>query len=58
MKQIIVASRGRSGKNGGWIQRLEPNLDGLVNTITSVAKDNLVLEIKNENKTSNKKRMD
>lgn len=52
MKQIIVASRGRNPDNPSdrttgapTKQRLEPNLDGVSNTITTVQKDNYVLEI-------------
>jgi len=37
---IIVASRGRGE---GWKQELEPNYKGKTNTLTSVAKDNLVM---------------
>lgn len=55
--QIIVAMRGRNPDNpsdrtkGGYLeQRLEPNLWGLSNTITTVQKDNLVLEVSNARK--------
>jgi len=48
---MIVASRGRNKDNpsdrkqGSQLeQRLEPNSDGICNTLTSVQKDNLVLE--------------
>ena len=48
---IIVASRGRNPNNPSdrttgapTEQRLEPNLNGTTNTITTVAKDNYVLE--------------
>ena len=37
----IVASRGRGEPP---VQKLEPRKDGLTNTITSVEKDNYVLE--------------
>ena len=48
----IVAMRGRNPdnpserkrSNGRYKQRLEPNTGGVSNTITSVGKDNLVLE--------------
>jgi hypothetical protein len=48
----IVAMRGRNPdnpsergrSNGRYKQRLEPNMGGVSNTITSVGKDNLVLE--------------
>lgn len=50
-KSIIVASRGRnpnnpSDRSGGIYleQRLEPNQDGISNTLTSIYKDNMVLE--------------
>lgn len=52
IEQIIVASRGRNPSNPSdrttgapTEQRLEPNSQGICNTITSVAKDNYVLEI-------------
>ena len=52
LKQIICASRGRNPeypedrRKGIYLeQRLEPNSRGLCNVITSVAKDNWVLEI-------------
>lgn len=41
---VIVAMRGRGEKNKTK-QQLEPQLTGWTNTITSVQKDNLVLEI-------------
>lgn len=47
MQRIIVAMRGRYLSEGGTAQRLEPQFSGLCNTLTSVQKDNLVLEIKN-----------
>lgn len=50
---IIVASRGRNPDNPAdrrsgihTEQRLEPNELGITNTITSVAKDNYILEIR------------
>lgn len=53
IERIICASRGRnpekpSDRTAGapTEQRLEPNSQGLCNTLTSVAKDNYVLEIK------------
>lgn len=50
--KVIVASRGRNPENpsdrkarGGVMkQRLEPNTTGKSNSLTTVAKDNLVLE--------------
>lgn len=49
--KVIVASRGRNPQNpsdrtpGNYVeQRLEPNSEGICNTLTSVQKDNLVLE--------------
>ena len=49
--KVIVASRGRNPQNpsdrttGNHVeQRLEPNSEGIRNTLTSVQKDNLVLE--------------
>ena len=52
MKKAIVASRGRNPNNPSdrtagvpTEQRLEINKVGVTNTLTSVQKDNLVLEI-------------
>lgn len=53
IKYYIAASRGRdpdnpsdrSSGNPNLVQRLEINKSGITNTITSVAKDNWVLEI-------------
>ena len=62
IKAFVVASRGRNPDNPGnrskgiyLEQRLEINWGGYCNTITSVQKDNYVLEIygKDSNKTSN-----
>lgn len=51
LQPFIVASRGRNPQNpsdrtpGNYVeQRLEPNSQGICNTLTSVQKDNLVLE--------------
>ena len=44
---LIVASRGR-WKNDCWTQQYEVNEEGLSNTLTRVQKDNLVLEIYEE----------
>lgn len=48
---MVVASRGRNKENSSdrtpgaeFEQRLEPNSEGICNTLTSVQKDNLVLE--------------
>jgi DNA (cytosine-5)-methyltransferase 1 len=53
LQPFIVASRGKNPQNtsdrtpGNHVeQRLEPNSDGICNTLTSVQKDNLVLEPK------------
>ena len=53
VERIIVASRGRNPSNPSdrttgapTEQRLEPNSEGLCNTLTSVQKDNYVLEIR------------
>ena len=53
--KTIVAMRGRNPENPSdrtagakTEQRLEPNGDGVCNTLTSVQKDNLVLEVKPE----------
>lgn len=55
IEQIIVASRGRNPDKpsdrtkGNYLeQRLEPNSEGICNTITSVQKDNYVLEIRKD----------
>lgn len=52
---IIVASRSRNPQNPSdratglpTEQRLEPNMDGVCNTITTVQKDNYVLEIRGD----------
>lgn len=63
MKKIIVAMRGRyKNEGGGTAQRLEPQLSGLCNTLTSVQKDNLILEIEDDRKrddpAGNKNRSD
>lgn len=58
MEKIIVAMRGRYKDGGGTAQRLEPQLSGLCNTLTSVQKDNLVLEVWDEETDSDKLRMD
>ncbi|NLC04079.1 MAG: hypothetical protein GX787_07375 [Tissierellia bacterium] len=51
VEPIIVASRGRNPNNPSdrttgspTVQRLEPNSQGITNTLTTVQKDNLVLE--------------
>lgn len=41
---FVVASRGRYGEDGKVEQHLEPNLDGVSNTLTTVQKDNYVCE--------------
>lgn len=43
MERIVVAMRGRGE---GWKQQLEWNHESWVNSLTTVAKDNLILEIK------------
>lgn len=49
--KTIVAMRGRNPENSAQTeQRLEPNGQGVCNTLTSVQKDNLVLEEKKINK--------
>ena len=55
IKFVIVASRGRnpdnpSDRHAGILteQRLEPNIFGITNVLTSVAKDNWVLEIRRD----------
>ncbi len=59
MQRIIVAMRGRYKDGGGeTAQRLEPQFSGLCNTLTSVQKDNLLLEVWDEETDSNKLRMD
>lgn len=52
--KMICASRGRNTENPNdrtkkqegsiWKQRLEPNVQGISNTITTVCKDNLVVD--------------
>lgn len=66
MKYIIIASRGRNPdnpsergrSNGHYVQMFEPNLGGVTNTITSVQKDNLVLQIYEVRCESNQKSSD
>lgn len=54
MQRIIVAMRGRYLSEGGTAQKLEPQFSGLCNTLTSVQKDNLVLEISNDQECNDK----
>lgn len=55
MKQLIVAMRGRGGEETDqfpaqrWHQQLEVNYEGICNAITTISKDNLVLEITEDN---------
>lgn len=44
--KVCVAMRGRYNENGAIKQHLEPRYDGLTNTITTVTKDNLIMESK------------
>lgn len=53
-RKIIVAMRGRYESGGGTAQRLEPQLNRLCNTLTSVQKDNLVLEIEDDSECKDK----
>lgn len=46
MKMIVCAMRGRYNEDGTTTQQFEPNYTGCTNTITTVAKDNLIIEIK------------
>lgn len=53
LEQIICASRGRNPDNPSdrttgapTEQRLEPNQEGICNALTTVQKDNYVLEIR------------
>ena len=58
LEPFIAASRGRGENN---VQHLEPRKDGLTNTLTSVAKDNYVVEPNGGGlpiKTANKKGYD
>jgi DNA (cytosine-5)-methyltransferase 3A len=41
---VIVAQRGRQDENGKWVQQFEQNNTSKTNTITSVQKDNLLLD--------------
>lgn len=41
---VIAASRGRYTESGETEQKLEPNMTGVSNTLTTVQKDNLVIE--------------
>lgn len=42
---ICVAMRGRYNAEGKIEQRLEPRFDGVTNTLTTVQKDNCIMEI-------------
>lgn len=53
----IVASRGR-WKDGRWIQQYECNQEDVTNTLTGVQKDNLVIEIEDENGQADSSRTD
>ena len=44
LKVACVAMRGRYNEVGKVEQHLEPRYDGITNTITTVSKDNMVLE--------------
>lgn len=46
MDCVCVAMRGRYTDKGKIKQQLEPNLKDVINTLTTVAKDNLILEVK------------
>lgn len=48
---FCAAMRGRP-KDGKYVQQLEPNFDGKTNTLTTIGKDNLVLQL-NQSKESN-----
>ena len=43
-EKYCVAMRGRYDENGKISQHLEPRYDGLTNTLTTVQKDNLIVE--------------
>lgn len=54
-KYLIAASRGRNPTNPGdrtkgipTVQRLEINKEGICNSLTTVLKDNYVIEIESE----------
>ena len=40
----IVAMRGRQDAHGKWIQQIEPRTDGKTNSLTTVEKDNLIVQ--------------
>lgn len=48
VEPICCASRGRGCENGGYVQQLEFRADGRTNTITTVSKDNLIVEPVNQ----------
>lgn len=52
--KYIVAMRGRGENNG---QQLEPNTQGVVNALTTVQKDNLVMEEKGAKQNDEEKRI-
>lgn len=41
---VCVAMRGRYDENGKIHQQFEPRFDGITNTLTTVTKDNLIIE--------------
>lgn len=48
-KYVTLASRGRYiGENGSVKQHAEPCFDGYINSLTTVEKDNYILEIEEE----------
>lgn len=52
-KVLVVASRGRPSEHQANKQQLEPNYLECTNAITTVAKDNLVLEIRRDDEGVN-----
>lgn len=54
MIRILVAMRGRYTSGGGTEQKLEPQFSGCTNTLTSVQKDNLILEISDDQECNDK----
>lgn len=44
---LVAAMRGRQNSSGKWIQHLEILGSDNTNTITSVEKDNLIIEVHN-----------
>ena len=60
MIQLLVAQRGRGGETvetysaQRWHQQLEINYSGVCNSLTTVSKDNMILEIDDDRNGASK----